>query len=99
MYIIYNCGYYLTLTLKAPSGKQYFFKRRFVTKIENEKDRKYFLGLTSKEVSWCSKDPKHFPPFMKAEEWCEGLKGRCDSQSPPKKHSPEKYIKLFLLGK
>jgi hypothetical protein len=95
MYIIYNCGHYLTLTITAKSGKKYSFKKRYVTKVDN-KDADYFLNKTSNDISWCPANSRNIPPFMKLEDWCKGKKGRFDSQ-PFKIYDPEKYKALFLL--
>ena len=96
MYIIYNCGHYTTLTITAKSGRKYTFKKRFVTEIVNDKDAEYFLGKTSRDISWCPKNDRNLPPFMTLEDWCRGKKGRFDSK-PFKIYNFEKYKDLFLL--
>ena len=96
MYLIYNCGHYLTLTITAKSGEKYAFKKRYVTEVDNKDDVDYFLKKTSRDVSWCPKHDRSIPPFMKLEDWCAGKKGRFDSH-PFKIYDPEKYKELFLL--
>jgi len=95
MYIIYNCGHYIALTITAKSGKKYKFKKRFVTDVD-DKDAEYFLKKTSKDISWCPKNDRNIPPFMKLKDWCAGKKGRFDSR-PLKIYDSEKYKDLFLL--
>jgi len=97
MYLIYNCGYYATLSLLGKhTYKAYKFKKRFVTEVD-DKDGKAFLAMTAKNITWCPKDSKTIPPFMKLEDWCSGKEGRFDFQ-PFKIYDPEKYKELFLLG-
>ena len=95
-YLIYNCGDATTLHATAKSGRKYTFRKRFVTEIENKEDANYFLGKTSRDVSWCPKNDRSIPPFMKLEDWCAGKKGRFSSQ-PFVIYDPEGYKKLFLL--
>ena len=95
MNLIYNCGHALSLTITAKSGKKYTFKKKFVTEVD-DKDANYFLGKTSKDISWCPRNDKSIPPFMKLEEWCVGKKGRFDNK-PFKIYNPVKYKELFLL--
>ena len=95
MDIIYNCGHFITLTITVRSGKKYSFKKRYVTEVDDE-DAEYFLKKTSRDVSWCPKNDRSIPPFMKLEDWCTGKKGRFDSQ-PFKIYDPEKYKEFFLL--
>ena len=85
----------MMLIITAKSGKKYSFKKRFVTEVD-DKDGEYFLRKTSKNVSWCPKDNRNIPPFMKLEDWCAGKKGRFDTQ-PFRIYDPEKYKDLFLL--
>jgi len=96
MYIIYNSGYYATLSLHGKhTYKWYKFKKRFVTEVDAA-DGKAFLDMTSKDITWCPTTSKTIPPFMKLEDWCAGKEGRFDSQ-PLKTYDPTKYKKLFLL--
>ena len=95
MYIIYNCGHYVALTITAKSGKKYSFKKGFVTEVD-DKDAKYFLEKTSKDISWCPSNNRSIPPFMKLEDWCAGKKGRFGFQ-PFRIYDSEKYKDLFLL--
>ena len=97
MFLIYNCGYQSTLGLQGKhTYKRYKFKKRFVTEVE-DRDGKAFLAMTSKDITWCPKNKKDIPPFMKLEDWCLGKKGRFDSL-PIKVFNPSNYKKLFLLG-
>jgi len=96
MYLVYNCGYHSTLGRQGPhTRKQYAFKKRFVTKVD-DKDGEKFLKLTSKDISWCPTNSKSIPPFMRLKDWCEGKEGRFDSK-PFKIYNPKKYLELFLL--
>jgi len=96
MYLIYNCGYYATLSLQGKhTYKWYKFKKRFITEV-NDKDGETFLAMTSKDITWCPKNSKTTPPFMKLENWCLGKEGRFDSQ-PFTIYDPNKYKELFLL--
>ena len=96
MDLIYNCGYYTTLNTVAKSGKKYAFRKRYVTEIENKEDANYFLGKTASDISWCSKNNRSIPPFMKLEDCCAGKEGRFSAQ-PFTLYNPEQYKKLFLL--
>jgi len=96
MDIIYNCGYYTTLALVAKSNKKYTFRKRYVTEIEDKEDANYFLEKTASDISWCSKNDRSIPPFMKLKDWCAGRKGRFSAQ-PFTLYKPEQYKKLFLL--
>lgn len=96
MFLIYNCGYKATLTIKGKHTKKwYVFKKRFVTET-TEEDGKEFLRMTAKDIVWCPDEPKDKPPFMTLEDWCEGKKGRMDSK-PYQIYDSEKYKELFLL--
>jgi hypothetical protein len=96
MFLIYNCGYKFTLATQGKvTKKTYFFKKRFVTEVDDN-DGKAFLAMTSKDISWCPSDPKNIPPFMTLEDWCEGKEGRMDTK-PYKKYDVDQYKKLFLL--
>ena len=96
MFLIYNCGYKETLTIKGKASKKwYVFKKRFVTDV-SEADGKAFLKMTAKDILWCPTEPKDKPPFMKLDEWCAGKEGRMDSK-PYKIYDSEKYKELFLL--
>ena len=56
MFLVYNCGYYLTRTLiGSATKKKYIFKKRFVTEVNN-KDGKSFLKMTSKDIPWRSEE-------------------------------------------
>ena len=95
MDLIYNCGYRLTLNATIKNGRKYTFRKRYVTEVKNE-DANYFLEKTSRDISWCPKNNRSLPPFMKLEDWCSGKKGRFDSQ-PFKIYDPKKYKEIFLL--
>jgi len=95
MYIIYNCGHAHTLRITTKSGKTYAFKKRHVTKVD-DKDADYFLKKTSRNISWCPKNDRSIPPFMKLEDWCTGKKGRF-STKPFVIYDPEKYKDLFSI--
>ena len=86
----------MTLTITAKSGKKYTFRKRHVTEIKDKKDADYFLRKTSRDISWCPKNSRSIPPFMKLEDWCTGKEGRFDSQ-PFKIYNPKQYKELFLL--
>ena len=94
MYLIYNCGHYLTLVITVKSGKKYAFKKRYVTKVD-DKDVDYFLNKTSKDVSWCPKHDRSIPPSMKLEYFCKCSKVRFDNK-PFKIYDHKKYNELFL---
>ena len=96
MFLIYNCGYYLTRILTGSvTKKKYVFKKRFATEVDN-KDAKDFLKMTSKDIPWCPTNDKSLPPFMTLEDWCAGKEGRFDYK-PFKVYNPEEYKKLFTL--
>ena len=96
MLVIYNCGYYTTLSLQGKATRKWYaFKKRFVTKVD-DKDAENFLKMTSKNISWCPTHDKSLPPFMKLEDWCSGKEGRFDSK-PFKVYNPDNYKDLFLL--
>jgi len=95
MDLIYNCGYNVLLTITGKSGKKYTFKKRYVTEV-SDKDADYFLKKTSKDISWCVKNSRTIPPFMKLKDWCKGKDGRFDSQ-PFRIYNPKEYKELFLL--
>jgi len=95
MDIIYNCGYYTTLALIAKSNKKYTFRKRYVTEIEDKEDANYFLEKTASDISWCSKNDRSIPPFMKLEDWCVGKKG--DSIANPLKYTTQKNIKIYFF--
>ncbi len=98
MYIIYNCGYYETVIKTSKlTYKRYTFKKNFITKVD-KKDAVEFLKMDSKDVTWCPKDSKLLPPFMKLENWCKGKEGRFGNK-PFKIYDPSEYKKLFLLKK
>jgi len=96
MDLIYNCGFYITLTITGKSGKKYTFRKRHVTEIKNKDDANYFLNKTSRDISWCPKHDRNIPPFMKLESWCAGEKGRFGNK-PFKTYNIKKYKELFLL--
>jgi len=96
MDLIYNCGYYTTLTLVSKSNKKYTFRKRCVTEIDNKEDANYFLEKTASDISWCSKNSRSIPPFMKLEDWCAGKEGRFDIK-PFRIYIPKLYKDLFLL--
>lgn len=89
MYIIYNAGYNLTKNIKGLSGKSYFFKKGFITKVDDNKDAEHFLSMTSKDIAWCPSDSTNIKPFMKLNDWCNQSKKPLD---------PQEYLKIFLLG-
>jgi len=96
MYLVYNCGYYLNLSLVGKvSRKMFSFKKRFVTEV-NEKDGEEFLKMTHKNIAWCPTTDKNIPPFMKLEDWCAGKEGRFDLK-PIKVYNSDEYKSLFLL--
>ena len=98
MYLIYNCGYNeFVQKISKHTYKKYLFKKNFVTKVD-EKDGLEFLKMDSKDVTWCPKDSKLLPPFMKLEDWCKGKEGRLGNK-PFKIYKPSEYKKLFLLNK
>ena len=97
MYLIYNCGYNATLGLQGKhTYKWYKFKKRFITEVD-DKDGELFLAMTSGDITWCPKNSKTIPPFMKLKDWCSGKKGRFDSKSFTI-YDPDKYKELFLLA-
>lgn len=96
MHLIYNCGYYSTLSRQGPhTRKWYVFKKRYVTEVDG-KDAEHFLKMTSKDITWCPTESKDIPPFMRLKDWCEGKEGRFDTK-PFKVYDPKKYKELFLL--
>jgi len=96
MHLIYNCGYNATLGLQGKyTYKWYKFKKRFITEVDDE-DGKAFLEMTSKDITWCPKNSKTVPPFMKLKDWCSGKEGRFDPK-PVTIYDPDKYKELFLL--
>jgi hypothetical protein len=73
--IVYNCGYYSGTTIKGKvTGKEYAFRKRFVTSVKKE-DAPYILSLTADNIQWCGENSREIPPFMLLEDWCAGKKG------------------------
>jgi len=96
MYIIYNCGYRSQTGLRGRyTGKKYIFRKRFVTKVQND-DGKHLLQMTSKDIPWCSINSRNIPPFMKLEDWCAGKEGRFD-RKPYRIYKAKEYLEAFLL--
>jgi len=96
MFLVYNCGYRLTITLKGSvTKKKYIFKKRFVTEVD-KRDAQDFLKMTSKDILWCPTNDKTIPPFMNLKDWCAGKEGRFDYK-PFTIYKPEEYKKLFIL--
>jgi len=77
------------------TGKRYVFRKRFVTEVQND-DGKHFLQMTADDISWCAKNSKAIPPFMKLEDWCAGKEGRFDNK-PFKIYKPDGYLDVWLL--
>jgi len=98
MFIIYNCGYNLTIKLKGSiTKKEYIFKKRFTTRVD-DKDGEEFLKMSSKDIPWCPTNSKNLPPFMTLEDWCAGKEGRFDMK-PFRIYDPEGYKKLFSISR
>ena len=95
MFLIYNCGYYLTRALiGSVTKKKYLFHKRYPTKVKKS-DAEGFLKMTSKDIPWCPTNSKSLPPFMTLEDWCAGKDGRFDYQ-PFRIYDPKKYREIFL---
>jgi len=100
MFIVYNCGHAVHLTITAKSGKKYRFMRRFVTEVDDE-DANYFLKKTSRAISWCPNHPKSIQPFVELNEWCSGKVERCyepkSKKDSNKVYDPKAYKKACLV--
>jgi hypothetical protein len=98
MYIVYNCGYYSSITKNGPvTGKRYAFRKKFVTEVANE-DGQGFLEMTFKDVQWCERDSKDLPPFISLEDWCNASPNRCTFPNLKNtKYNTQEYLNAMLL--
>lgn len=95
-YIIYNCGYYLGIKKDGPvSGKQYKFKKRMITEVD-EKDGRAFCKMTSDDIQWCDRNDKKIPPFMTAKDWCDCKEGTF-TRAEGHIYDYDKYLNNMLL--
>jgi len=85
-YIIFINGYRSTESIRGVSGKQYLFRKKFVTAVDDE-DSEGILNKTSKDISWCPRVPKTESPFEEFEVFCR--RTNCNA---------DEYLQTHLLN-